>query len=123
MKVKNIGIKVTPPKKTCNDVKCPFHGKIGVRGRIFTGEVISKDLDNTATVIWTRKHLIPKYERSETRRTKIRVHNPECINAEIKDIVKIAETRPLSKTKHFVIIEKVDKEKKKSAAKKKEEAK
>lgn len=103
--MKNIGIPVTAPKETCDDAKCPFHGKIKVRGRVFTGEVVSKDLNRSATVIWERKIDIPKYERSETRRTRIRVHNPPCINAQVKDMVKIVETRPLSKTKHFVIVE------------------
>jgi small subunit ribosomal protein S17 len=117
---KNTGTKLTPPKQSCNDKKCPFHGNIKTRGRIFTGKVISKDLSNTATVVWTRKHFIPKYERSETRRTKIRVHNPPCINAKVNDMVKIIETRPLSKTKHFVIVECI---KKKVLAKKKVAAK
>jgi small subunit ribosomal protein S17 len=121
---KNIGIKVAPPKDSCDDNKCPFHGKIKTRGRIFTGEVVSKDLNKTATVKWTRKHFIPKYERSETRKTKIRVHNPPCINAKINDTVRIIETKPLSKTKGFVIIECIKKEKKttKKEAKSKKEA-
>jgi small subunit ribosomal protein S17 len=32
-------------------------------------------------------------------------HNPPCINAKEGDVVKIAECRPLSKTKKFVVIE------------------
>ena len=111
-KARNIGINVKSPKDVCDDAKCPFHGHIKVRGRIFTGEVVAKDLHKSATVIWYRKQYIPKYERSEKRKTKIRVHNPPCINAQVNDMVKIIETRPLSKTKHFVIIEKVQKEKK-----------
>lgn len=113
-KTKNIGIKINPPKESCNDKKCPFHGTIKVRGRVFTGEVIAKDLNKTATIMWGRSKKIPKYERSEARKTKIRAHNPPCINANVKDIVKIIETRPLSKTKHFVIIEKEKNIKKKT---------
>ena len=52
-----------------------------------------------------------KFERYEKRRTRIKVHNPECINAKEGDIVKISECRPLSKTKNFVIIENLGKEK------------
>ncbi|MBW2993417.1 30S ribosomal protein S17 [Candidatus Woesearchaeota archaeon] len=104
-KTKNIGIKAKAPRRKCNDKNCPFHGTLGVRGRSFTGTIIAKDIHKTVTVEWPRKYFIPKYERHETRRTRIRVHNPECINAEIGDKVKIMETRPLSKTKHFVIIE------------------
>ncbi|MBN1455027.1 MAG: 30S ribosomal protein S17, partial [Methanomicrobia archaeon] len=40
------------------------------------------------------------------RQSKIHAHNPPCINAKVGDIVKIAECRPLSKTKSFVVVEK-----------------
>ena len=96
-------------KIKCDDKKCPFHGKVTLHGRRFSGKVISKDAHKTATVMWYRKVYIPKYERRMTKRTKLRVHNPPCINADIGDDVIIAETRPLSKTKHFVIIEKTKK--------------
>ena len=33
------------------------------------------------------------------------VYNPQCVDAKKGDIVKIAECRPLSKTKAFVVIE------------------
>lgn len=102
---KNIGIKVKAPKGPCEDKNCPFHGKIRLRGRTFTGTVIRKDTHKSATVEWTRQHYLPKYERYEIRRSRTRVHNPDCIKAQKGDKVKIAETRPISKTKHFVIIE------------------
>ncbi len=99
------------PKEVCNDSKCPFHGTTRIRGRSFTGTVVKRDAHRTATVEWGYMIKVPKYERSEKRRTKVHVHNPSCINAEIGDVVKIAETRPLSKTKNFVIVEKYGKEK------------
>ncbi len=98
-------------EKQCTDKKCPFHGNIKLRGKSFTGVVLAKDTHNTATVEWSYPVVIPKYERSETRRTKIHVHNPSCIDADIGDIVKIQETRPLSKTKKFVIVENMGKKK------------
>lgn len=98
-------------KEGCDDKKCPFHGKISLRGRIFTGIIVSSKAHKTATVEWVRKQHIPKYERYEKKRTKIHVHNSPCINAHKGDKVKIMETRPLSKTKHFVIIEKIGEEK------------
>jgi len=79
--------------------------KINPRGRILVGKVIKKDISKTATIRVEHIHFIKKYERQEKRRSKIRVHNPENINANIGDTVKIQETRPLSKTKHFIIIE------------------
>lgn len=108
---KNIGIGVEPPKKGCNDRKCPFHGEFAPRGKVFLGTVLAKDTHRTATVEWDYSVAVPKYERTERRRTKIRVHNPECIDASVGDIVRISETRPISKTKNFVIIENMGKEK------------
>jgi len=94
---------------TCTDKKCPFHGKVKTHGRKIKGIVIGKDLHGTAKVEWIRKVKIPKYERFEIRRSRVKAHNPACINAEKGDIVIIQETRPLSKTKHFVIIKKIGK--------------
>jgi small subunit ribosomal protein S17 len=107
---KNIGVKVNSPSKECNDKKCPFHGNLSVRGRGFEGIIISRDVHRTATVEWNRTVRIPKYERYAKMRTKIRVHNPGCIEAKEGDKVKIMECRPLSKTKNFVIIENLGKQ-------------
>ena len=78
--------------------------KITPRGRILIGTVIKKDVSKTATVQVEHTHYIKKYERYEKRRSKIRVHNSEEINAQIGNLVRIQETRPISKTKHFTII-------------------
>ncbi len=93
--------------ETCKDAHCPKHGSIRVRGRVFTATVLSARAQNTAIVEWERRYHVPKYERYELRRTKINVHNPECINAKPGDIVRISECRPVSRTKHFVITEKL----------------
>lgn len=82
---------------------------ISTRGRTFTGTVIRDKMSKTVTVEWERRKYIPKYERYEKRRTRVKAHNPENINAKEGDIVKIKETRPLSKTKNFIVIEIVDK--------------
>ena len=37
-KVRNIGLEgIKPPKKTCEDKQCPWHGSLPVRGRIIEG--------------------------------------------------------------------------------------
>lgn len=110
-KNKNIGIKVKLPNKKCEDKRCPIHGNLKCRGRIFTAVVISAKMQKTSTVEFARQHYLPKFERYEKRRTRIKIHNPECINAKEGDIVKVSECRPLSKTKNFVIIENLGKEK------------
>lgn len=104
---KNIGIKVKEPKEKCEDKNCPFHGKMGVRGRMLVGTIIKRKVQKSPIFEMVRTRQIPKYERYEKRRTRLKVHNPPCINAEEGDIVKIAETRPISKTKSFVIIERI----------------
>ena len=102
---KSIGIDVKRPKKKCKDGKCPFHGELGVRGRLFVGTVRSTKAPKTATISWERQHYLKKYERYEKRISKVQAHVPKCIKIKEKDVVKIAECRPLSKTKHFVVVE------------------
>jgi small subunit ribosomal protein S17 len=105
--IKNIGIETAKPSKSPKivDPKDPFHGSTKVRGRIFTGTVISARMQKTVTIEWPRRQFNKKYERFEMRRTRVKAHNPESIDAKEGDLVKIAETRPLSKTKNFVVIE------------------
>ncbi|MEA3514312.1 MAG: 30S ribosomal protein S17 [Nanoarchaeota archaeon] len=107
VKSKNIGINVKPPKVECTDKKCPFHGSLKVRGKIIKGIIVSKDVHTSATIESDRTIFIKKYERYLKKRSRIRVHNPPCINAQIGDEVKAMECHPLSKTKHFVIVEKL----------------
>lgn len=104
--VRNIGVTVTPPEKKCDNIYCPFHGKLRIRGRLFSGKVLSAKLPLTALVRWDRLYYLPKYGRYEKRRTKVFAHNPPCISAKEGDAVLIGECRPLSKAKRFVIIEK-----------------
>lgn len=104
---KNIGIALEAPKQKCSDAKCPFHGSLSVRGRQFTGTIVSTRMRKTAVIEFNRLHFLKKYERYEKRRTKLKIHNPECINAKDGDIVRVMECRPLSKTKNFVVIEKL----------------
>ncbi len=77
--------------------------QLRTRGRKFTGIVTSDKMSKTVTVAWERRKYIPKYERYEKRRSKVKAHNPESINAETGDLVEIEETRPISKTKNFVV--------------------
>ena len=105
--MKNIGIKIQKITKSCTDKKCPFHGTLKVRGRILKGTIVGKDVHKSGTLEFTRRFYVPKYERYEKRKTRIRVHNPSCIDAQKGDFVKVGECRKLSKSKSFVIIEKL----------------
>ncbi|PIN75884.1 30S ribosomal protein S17 [Candidatus Woesearchaeota archaeon CG10_big_fil_rev_8_21_14_0_10_37_12] len=81
------------------------------RGRTFTGIVVAARMQHTATVEWPRRKNVQKYERYEKARTRVKAHNPPEINAQEGDIVRIVECKPLSKTKHFIITEKIKHEK------------
>lgn len=90
---------------------------ITTRGKVLVGKIISTKMKKTAIIEIKRNKYLKKYERYEKRRTRIKAHNSEDINAITGEIVKIKETRPISKTKKFMIIEKINKEKKETEKK------
>ncbi len=94
--------------KDCGDVHCSAHGTISMRGRVLEGVITAARMTRTATFQMERRHYIPKYQRYEKRKTVLKAHNPPCIAAVSGDKVRIKECRPLSKTKKFVIIEKLN---------------
>ena len=105
--VRNIGIDVKAPETVCvGDKNCPFHGERVVRGRSLVGKIVSVKMKRNAIMEIERRVPLPKYERYEKRRTRIMVHNPECINAKENDMVRVMETRKISKMKCFVVVEK-----------------
>jgi len=80
------------------------------RGRSFVVTVVSAKLPKTATVERTYSHYLPKYERFTQRKKKMCVHNPIEVSAKEGDMVRIVECRPISKTKRFVIVERLENE-------------
>jgi small subunit ribosomal protein S17 len=104
--MRNIGIPVTPPKRSCDDKDCPFHGKLSIRGRLLQGKVVSLRANKMVVVEREYYHYVKKYMRYEKRRSRIHAHLPPCLDVEVGDTVTIAECRPLSKTVSFVVIEK-----------------
>lgn len=83
---------------------------IGTRGRSFVGTVVSSKMQDTVTISWDRKRFVKKYERYENRRSKLKAHNPKDMNAKEGDVVRVMECRPISKTKNFMVIEVLGKE-------------
>jgi len=106
-KFRDIGIDIKPPVNVCEDVKCPWHSTLPVRGKTIEGMVVSAKAQKTAVIEVQYFHYIKKYERYERRHSRIVAYSPECIDAKEGDRVMIAECRPLSKTKAFVVIGKV----------------
>ena len=101
---KNIGAGIPTPERTCKDKHCPFHGDLRLHGRTFVGKIIKKNPHKTVNVEWPRTFYLPKFERYANRRSRVKAHNPSCIDANIGDKVTIMETRPISKTKTFVVV-------------------
>ncbi|MDD1671662.1 MAG: 30S ribosomal protein S17 [Methanomicrobiales archaeon] len=102
---RNIGLDISAPATECTDLNCPFHGILPVRGQVITGKVVSDRMSTTVVVERDYLHFVRKFNRYEKRHSRFHAHNPPCINAREGDTVTIAECRPLSKTKSFVVVE------------------
>ncbi len=106
-----IGLDVDTPPEPANPEeydyeKCPFYGELPVRGQILEGTVVSTDMDKTVVVEREYDVAVPKYDRYMKRRSRIPAHVPGVLEPlSVGDTVKIAETRPLSKTKSHVVVE------------------
>lgn len=100
-------VKNTPTEIKETERNCPYTGTISLRGKQFTGVVVRARMQKSCIVEWERRQYVPKYERYLKVKTRIRSHNPPSINAQEGDIVRIMETRPISKTIHTVVIEKI----------------
>ncbi len=72
------------------------------------GKVVSNKMDKTIVVEIENLVMHPLYKKSVRRRKKIKSHDSknEC---SIGDIVKVEETRPLSKEKRYRLIEILEK--------------
>jgi len=96
------------PKKTCDDVNCPFHGTLALRGHAIEGIVVSAKMDKTIIVRRDYLNYVPKYRRYEKRRANVAAHSPPCLEIKEGDKVRLAECRSISKTVSFVAIEKME---------------
>lgn len=72
------------------------------------GVVIAANTPKTVVVMVTRRVRHPQYKKFITRRAKYAVH--DLIGCEVGDRVRISETRPMSKTKRWRIVEKIAKD-------------
>lgn len=102
---RDIGVDVTPPKDTCDDDYCPFHGTLPVRGAVIDGTIVSTKMQRTVVVQKEYTRFVPKWERYEKRTSRYLAHVPPCFKLKDGDNVRIMECRPLSKMVSFVVIE------------------
>ena len=69
-----------------------------------TGKVVSDKMDKTITVMIERLVKHPVYGKYMRRSTKVHVHDEENVS-KAGDTVVIKESRPLSKTKSWALVE------------------
>ncbi len=72
------------------------------------GKVISDKMEKTCVVEVERDYLHPLYKKIIRRFKKFYAHNPGN-KAKKGDKVRIRETRPLSKLKRWIVVEKLEK--------------
>lgn len=101
----NIGIATKPPKQTCTDRNCPYHGGLSVRGRLFDGKVTGAKARQTATLQKDVPIYFSKFKRYARGKSTIHAHVPSCIEVSNGDSVLAAECRPISKSVSYVIVE------------------
>lgn len=71
--------------------------------RTLTGKVVSDKMDKTITVLIERRVKHPIYGKYSTKSSKVHAHD-EKNECKIGDIVTVAESRPLSKTKTWSLV-------------------
>lgn len=98
--------KKSPSAAIAQDDKHVTHKKkqeeVKINGREFVGKVVSTKMKDTIVVIIERFILHPLYKKPVRKTQKLSVHAPEN-NVIVGDTVKIQETKPISKTKHFIL--------------------
>ena len=74
--------------------------------KTYTGKVVSNKMDKTVVVAITRLFQHPVYKKVVKKVSKFKAHDAE--NAcDIGDTVIITETKPMSKDKRWLVLEKV----------------
>ena len=76
--------------------------------KVLTGTVVSDKMDKTITVLVETYKNHPLYHKRVKYSKKYKAHDENGV-AGIGDTVKIMETRPLSATKHFRLVEVIKK--------------
>lgn len=76
--------------------------------KIFSGIITSNKMNKTAVVVVERQIAHPLYNKRIKKRTKFYAHDEKNACA-IGDKVQIKETRPLSKTKRWVVVKILEK--------------
>ena len=74
---------------------------------VLTGRVVSNKMDKSITVLIERLVRHPLYGKQLRRSTKIKAHDENNV-CQQGDLVRIKETRPISKTKSWTLVDVVE---------------
>jgi small subunit ribosomal protein S17 len=80
------------------------------RRKVRTGVVVSDAMDKTVVVRISSQVRHPLYGKIVRRSTRLKAHD-EANDAHVGDTVRLMETRPLSKTKRWRVVEVVERAK------------
>ena len=74
------------------------------RRKEYIGEVVSDRMQKTVVVSVKRQFSHPDYQKVIRRRMKFKAHDEGQVS-HVGDLVKVIQTRPLSKDKRWAVIE------------------
>jgi small subunit ribosomal protein S17 len=74
------------------------------RQKSMVGTVVSNKMDNTVVVVVERLARHPLYQKVIKLRKKFKAHDADNV-CQMGDVVRIVESRPLSREKHWVVEE------------------
>lgn len=72
--------------------------------RVLQGTVVSDKMDKSVVVLVERRVMHPVYKKYISRRKKYTAHD-ETNALKVGDVVRIIESRPISKTKTWVVVQ------------------
>lgn len=78
------------------------------RGKTLQGVVVSNKMEKSIVVRVVRTEKHPVYGKVVTRSAKMHAHDPDNVCKEGDEVI-IQETRPISKTKSWVLVERLEK--------------
>jgi len=77
--------------------------QVNKEARTLVGKVVSDKMDKTITVLIERRVKHPIYGKYMSKSSKLKAHD-EDNSCSIGDVVTIAESRPLSKSKTWALV-------------------
>ncbi len=86
------------------DTSAVFKDKSRGRRKVREGTVVSNAMDKTVSVAVTERVRHRRYDKTVQRTKRIHAHD-ETNDVNVGDRVRVMETRPLSKLKHWRIVQ------------------